>query len=171
MKEFKQTAGLFFMGGIGYAALEVLWRGYTHWTMAATGGLVFVGLWLLDRRMQGARLAARCAAGTLWVTAAELLVGMSVNLGMHMDVWDYSAEWGNVLGQICPKYAAIWFVLSGPAMVIAACSAKLLANPLQTAYNARSNLPEARFFEDAGHAGHWEQSRAVRRFLRGRHAV
>ena len=43
MKEFKQTTGLFFLGGIGYAGLEILWRGYTHWTMALTGGVARMG--------------------------------------------------------------------------------------------------------------------------------
>ena len=129
MNRFKQAAGLFLMGGTGYAVLEILWRGYTHWTMAVTGGVVFIGLWLIGEQMQGAGVLGRSAAGALWVTTAELLVGMSVNLGLHLEVWDYSGEWGNILGQICPKYVVLWFLLCGPAMALAVCSAKLLAKP------------------------------------------
>ncbi|MGM9612446.1 MAG: hypothetical protein ACI3XZ_02975 [Butyricicoccus sp.] len=159
------------MGGIGYAGLEILWRGYTHWTMALTGGVVFVGLERLRRQMEGVRLPVRCAVGAAWVTAAEFLVGVSVNLGLHMNVWDYSAEWGNILGQICPKYTAIWFALCGPAMAIAGSSAKLLANAGHTEYNANGNMPEMRFLRHADSAGHRKQSREIWRVLRGRYEV
>ena len=33
---------LFLFGAVLYAAIEIMWRGYTHWTMAALGGLLFL---------------------------------------------------------------------------------------------------------------------------------
>ncbi len=33
------------------------------------------------------------------------------------DVWDYSDLPGNFLGQICPQFAALWCILSGPCIV------------------------------------------------------
>ena len=44
-----QTPAVFALGAAGYAALELLWRGRTHWTMALTGGAVLVGLRRLRR--------------------------------------------------------------------------------------------------------------------------
>ena len=38
MKMKLQTPAVFALGAAGYAALELLWRGRTHWTMALTGG-------------------------------------------------------------------------------------------------------------------------------------
>ena len=51
MKMKLQTPAVFALGAAGYATLELLWRGRTHWTMALTGGAVLVGLRQL-RRMQ-----------------------------------------------------------------------------------------------------------------------
>ena len=33
-----EQLSLFFLGGGAYAALELAWRGTTHWTMFAAGG-------------------------------------------------------------------------------------------------------------------------------------
>ena len=33
-------------------------------------------------------------------------------------VWDYSGLWGNLLGQICPQFWALWCALSVPAIVL-----------------------------------------------------
>ena len=41
MKIWKQSV-LFYLGGMLYAALELLWRGWTHGSMFALGGLCFV---------------------------------------------------------------------------------------------------------------------------------
>lgn len=118
MKMLKRCAGLFACGGIGYAAVEVLWRGYTHWTMALTGGTVLIGLESLRRRLRREKLSQRCLAGAALITTAELIVGMVVNRRYGLGVWDYSRERLNFKGQICAKYALLWFFLSAPAMAL-----------------------------------------------------
>ena len=30
---------------------------------------------------------------------------------LHLSVWDYSREWGNLAGLICPKYTLLWLLL------------------------------------------------------------
>ena len=50
-------------------------------------------------------------------TAAEFITGCIVNLWLGWDVWDYSDLPGNFLGQICPQFAALWCILSGPCIV------------------------------------------------------
>lgn len=117
--KLRQLPGLFLCGSTGYAALELLWRQQTHWTMALTGGTVFIGLARTAERLEGLPLFRRCAAGAVLITAAELVVGTTVNLHYQMQVWDYSREKLNFKGQICAKYAALWFLLSAPAMALA----------------------------------------------------
>ncbi len=123
----KRTAGLFACGSAGYAALEVLWRGYTHWTMAITGGVVFTAMAGLRERLHGVGLPRRCLAGAALITTAEFIVGCVVNLRYRMQVWDYSCEKCNVLGQVCVKYAALWTLLSAPAMMLAGGIARALS--------------------------------------------
>ena len=118
MKAWKRDAVLFAVGGVGYTALELLWRGYSHWSMTLTGGCVFVGLSGLGEKLSGERVAVRAAAGGLCITSAELLVGLTVNRAFHRGVWDYSMYRGNLMGQVCPQFALLWSGLSVPAMAL-----------------------------------------------------
>lgn len=112
MERMSERLALFLLGGGAYAALEVAWRGATHWTMFLAGGLCLCYL---------QRLAA-CPALPLWagaalgaggVTGVELTIGVLCSRLLHVEVWDYSGEWANLAGIICPKYSLAWFVLCG----------------------------------------------------------
>lgn len=94
------NSAVFTLGAAGYAALELLWRGRTHWTMALTGGAVLVGLRRLRRRVHEESPLSRCLCGAACITAAEYVVGCTVNRHFRLRVWDYSHEFGNVQGQI-----------------------------------------------------------------------
>ena len=114
MKKRKRRFGLlaiFAVGAVGYSLLELLWRGYTHWTMAVTGGVCFSAIYALEKKLRRCELWLKCLAGTAVITAAEFLVGCVVNRGLGWGVWDYSARRGNLLGQICPLFSLIWFAL------------------------------------------------------------
>ncbi|MGN1030171.1 MAG: hypothetical protein ACI4PQ_01055 [Butyricicoccaceae bacterium] len=106
-------------GGLCYPVLEILWRGWTHWTMALAGALCFGVLGMLALSMQSARWWQKCFAGAIAITAIELIFGSICNLALGMGVWDYSSELLNFHGQICIKYSLFWFILSAPAMKIA----------------------------------------------------
>ena len=121
MKAWKQNTVLFVVGGAGYTALELLWRGYSHWSMALTGGCVFCSLADLADELEGEKLLARAAAGGLCITCAELLVGLTVNRGFGRAVWDYGQYRGNLMGQVCPQFALLWSGLSVPAMALGKC--------------------------------------------------
>lgn len=47
------------------------------------------------------------------VTAVEYLAGIIFIKGMNIKLWDYSKEWGNIKGIICPRFSFFWMVLSG----------------------------------------------------------
>ena len=106
----KQTA-IFSTGAIGYSFIEILARGYTHWTMTLLGGLCLLGLCSLAARWRERNIFLLAASGMWLITAAEFLTGVVVNLLLDWRVWDYSAEPANLLGQICLRYSFYWFCL------------------------------------------------------------
>ena len=55
------------------------------------------------------RMAALACAGL--VTGVELVAGLVLNIWMGLDIWDYSGMPGNLMGQICPQFAAVWWGL------------------------------------------------------------
>lgn len=115
MKKYNLKKMLLFpIGGLGYGLLEILWRGSTHWTMLLTGGGCLMLLDRLDMRHQGEWLFLRCIHGSMLITAVEFAVGVLVNLVLHLNVWDYSAQRGNIAGQICPLYSILWYFLCYP---------------------------------------------------------
>lgn len=46
------------------------------------------------------------------MTAIEYLAGIMLIKWFHMRLWDYSKEFGNIQGLICPKFSAAWALLS-----------------------------------------------------------
>ena len=99
-----RKAALFGIGGGAYVGLEILYRGYSHISMFAAGGVCFLALGRLRKRHWSRAGKAFCGAGM--VTAVELVTGLLVNRDFH--VWDYRHQWGNFLGQICPLFTAVW---------------------------------------------------------------
>ena len=100
-KRLKNDIAIFTIGGLSYALIEILWRGYTHWTMIITGGICFVVLFRVFSRITHAKLWQKCAAGAAIITAIEFAAGCIVNLWLQMDVWDYSFLPLNLFGQVC----------------------------------------------------------------------
>ncbi|HML45741.1 MAG TPA: hypothetical protein PKE04_03195 [Clostridia bacterium] len=112
---FQEGAPVFVSGAIGYSALELLFRRRTHWTMALTGGGCLLALYAWNKRLERRRWPVKCLVGSLTITAAELVVGLIVNRLLRWGVWDYSNRRIHLLGQICPAYSFLWFLLSIPA--------------------------------------------------------
>lgn len=102
------------LGGTAYSMLEIIWRGYTHWTMTLTGGVCLVLMCMSFERLRSRSLWLKCMCGSAIITGLEFTVGCIVNLGLGWNVWDYSDCPLNILGQICLPFSAIWFVLSIP---------------------------------------------------------
>lgn len=123
MKRLKHHAGkalvLFLIGAGAYAAIEILWRGYTHWTMAVLGGLLFLLLGGINNWLPwDMSLAFQVVIGTVMVTAVEFAAGLILNVWLGLGIWNYSELPGNVLGQICPQFTAAWAGLSLVAILL-----------------------------------------------------
>lgn len=106
---------VFLAGGAVYGCLELMWRGYTHWSMTLAGGLCLLLIHFLNMRLGSWNFFLRCVLFSFVITAVEFSVGVAVNILLGLDVWDYSSLPGNVLGQICPAFTLLWFVISVPA--------------------------------------------------------
>ena len=99
---------VFSLGAAAYGMIEILFRGHTHWTMVLTGGACVLTLYYLSGWLLEMPVILSALAGALIITCYEFFVGVIVNLKFNWDVWDYSSQPGNVLGQICPTFTAIW---------------------------------------------------------------
>ncbi|MGN1403911.1 MAG: putative ABC transporter permease [Ruminococcus sp.] len=46
------------------------------------------------------------------ITILEYVAGMIFIHGMKIKLWDYSDQWGNIKGVICPLFSFFWMILS-----------------------------------------------------------
>ena len=116
---------VFLMGFFLYAFVEVTGRGYTHWTMCITGGIVLLVIYTLSNRPATSLIRA-CLLGTAAITLIEFAVGVFDNIIMGWEVWDYSDIPLNILGQVCSLFSLLWFVLCIPAYYLCRYIAKQL---------------------------------------------
>ena len=119
IKQWLKIFILFLIGGFIYVAIELGFRGHSHWTMFLLGGLCFIligGLnnyipWEMSIIKQG-------VIGALIVTSLEFIFGLVLNLYLNLGIWDYSNMPFNILGQICLPFSIAWFFLSLVAIFI-----------------------------------------------------
>ena len=107
-RKIKKYSLLFILGAVGYAAIETIWRGFTHWSMIIAGGLCFMLFSVVADRMRGRHILMKAVVCAIGVTAIEFAFGVVFNLWLRMDVWDYSNMPMNILGQICPLFSLLW---------------------------------------------------------------
>lgn len=101
---------------MGYGLLEILWRGYTHWSMLCAGGISFLGLSFISEKAKHLNRIIKALSGGLLITSVELTFGVIFNLILKKNVWDYSKLPLNFKGQICFLYSLFWVALSYFAM-------------------------------------------------------
>lgn len=111
--EFALISGI---GAVCYCGLEILWRGWTHVSMAVAGALCFSLLYRVEGNasFRDRSLALRALTGGAFITSVEFISGLILNKGLNLDVWDYSDLPGNILGLICPKMSLLWCLLCIP---------------------------------------------------------
>ena len=111
---------LFLIGGSLYTWLEVLCRGYSHWTMFILGGLCFVVMGLLNeyKFTWKQSLVAQSIISAVIITVLEFITGCIVNLWLGWHVWDYSELPFNLFGQICLYFFLLWIPLSAAGIIL-----------------------------------------------------
>ena len=120
--KLKITTKYLFLGVIGsiiYMSLELLWRGYTHWTMGVLGGICFICLGLINEILSWETpLVLQMLIGSTIITVLEFITGCIVNLWLGWNVWDYSNLPLNLLGQICLPFSILWYFISAIGIII-----------------------------------------------------
>ena len=113
MFSFKELLFVFVVGGLIYGAIEILFRGYTHWSMIMTGGVCFLLFYILNF-MLNINFIGKCFLASFIITLLELIVGYVVNIVCKMNVWSYAGLPFNYMGQVCLLYSSIWFLFGIP---------------------------------------------------------
>ena len=115
MSKLKTTIKYLFLGVIGsivYMSLEILWRGYTHWTMGVLGGICFICLGLINEILSWKTpLVLQMFIGGTIITVLELITGCIVNLWLGWNIWNYTWQ-PNLWGQISLYSSIGWIGLS-----------------------------------------------------------
>lgn len=114
-EKFQQYFLLWLTGGIAYFYLEIMFRGYSHYSMIICGGFCFLfvgqtGLNILYRKSRFF-IVKIMAASALIITTLEFVTGLIVNIVFDLKVWDYSRVKGNIMGQVCLPYTFLWGVM------------------------------------------------------------
>lgn len=115
MKFWKKPI-LFTVGGLGYVGMELLWRGWSHYSMFLAGGCCFLLLGGLNRTEPRLPLPARILAGAGVITTVELAAGLLFN--RQYQVWDYRGLPLNFCGQICLPFFLLWLPIGAGAMAL-----------------------------------------------------
>ena len=126
---------VFTLGAVGYPLIEILWRGYTHWTMELIGGICFLAIYSFEKRNTRKTLLYRSVFGCLIITSVEFVTGIIVNKIFHWEVWDYSAMPMNLFGQICITYSALWFLLTVPIIYLCAALRNVFSKSFKQEYS------------------------------------
>ena len=119
LKNFLKILILFIIGGTIYIVIELLYRGYTHWTMFILGGICFVAIGLLNEKLSWKTpLISQSLIGGGIITVLEYITGLIVNIGLGWNIWDYSNLLFNIQGQVCLLFTGIWIIIAVIAIVV-----------------------------------------------------
>ncbi len=119
MSQFQAYSIMFLTGGFLYCGIEILARGYSHISMFLAGGTCFLMVGVVEFLLGGtASVISQMLVCGLMITTVELFVGVIVNRHLHLNVWDYSGQQYNFMGQICLLYTNLWILLSCPMIFL-----------------------------------------------------
>ena len=95
-----EMIAVYVTGGLLYGLIELLWRGWTHWSMLLCGGACFALMYQIS--LSALTFPWKCLLSACVITAVEFVTGCLVNI----ILW----------GQICPQFFLMWLLLSVPGL-------------------------------------------------------
>lgn len=106
-------------GGFFYGLLEILYRGYTDWSMVVLAMLLCIPLDIANNHIPwNFSLVLQSIIGGTVVTSAEFVVGIVLNMWFGLHIWDYSNMPCNLMGQVCLQFYILWIFIAGFAIVL-----------------------------------------------------
>lgn len=110
---------LLILGGSIYYGIEILYRGYSHFSMFLVGGMCLIGIGLINELFPwDMPFWKQIIIGDVIVLVMEFVSGCILNLWLHWDVWDYSNMPFNLLGQVCLAFAFLWLPIVALAIFV-----------------------------------------------------
>lgn len=143
MSKKNKAVIVFSLGAIFYGIIELMWRGYTHWSMLCAGGVSFMGISNIAERLKNRCLFIKAMLGSAFITAVEFVFGVIFNIILKKNVWDYSKQPLNFKGQICAVYSLLWTLLCLIAVPVAEKLTLHLNKP-------KGNKKDATFTQNVG---------------------
>lgn len=109
MKKVSELLLIWTLGGTIYYTFEMVFRGFSHWSMFLLGGICMIfiaqqGLWVKWQDPLW-RQVGRCV---LFVAAGEFITGIIVNKWLNWAVWDYSDQPFQLFGQVCLPFTILF---------------------------------------------------------------
>lgn len=103
---------IFMTGGMIYYFMEIITRGYSHYSMIVCGGFATLLCGGLNQVFNEMSILAQMILSSVIISELEFVTGYVVNIILRYDVWDYSNLPFNLMGQICVQYSVLWMFLS-----------------------------------------------------------
>lgn len=105
---------------VGYKGMKFLsLMGYTSLWMFLVGGMcgVLIGNLNDHQRFYDKKVWQQLLIGGTVITLSELFSGIILNLILHLNIWDYSKDAFNFMGQIELKNCVLWYLIVTPLVI------------------------------------------------------
>ena len=108
-KRLSEYLFIWALGGSLYYTFELVFRGFSHWSMFVLGGICMVFFTVQGQMLHWQDpLWRQILRGTIFITSMEFITGIIVNKWLHLQVWDYTDQPFQLFGQICLPFAVIF---------------------------------------------------------------
>lgn len=134
VKRILRNLLIFCVGFTMYQCMEGVWKniptlpecfyGAESFTMGLLGGLSILIIGSLNEKLPWSMpIWFQAIIGCIVITTFEFIVGCALNLWLcpllgKPIIWSYESLPGNFIGQICPQFSFLWFLLSFVAIFV-----------------------------------------------------
>lgn len=119
MKKISKFLFLWSVGGCIYYNFELIFRGFSHWTMFGLGGICFLFIYIQGYLLKWSdSLVIQVLRCVIFVTAMEFISGIVLNKWLDLGIWDYGRMPFQLYGQICLPFVIIFSGLCAIGIIL-----------------------------------------------------
>ena len=86
IKELKRDLLIYILFGIAYYICEIIWRGYSHFTMVIVGGICGLIIGHFDEWTPSMNILLQMFLGAIVITSLEFISGYIINIKLGLIV-------------------------------------------------------------------------------------